>query len=205
MITLSLALVGAYLIGSVPFGMILTRLFGGQDLRSVGSGNIGATNALRAGGKAIGITTLLLDALKGTVGALVALALIGDAAPAWAEPAALAAPVLGHVFPVWLLFRGGKGVATALGVLAVADWRLLVLGALVFLVFAVPTRYVSLGSVLAALAVGVGAFFWHGAAPIAWGILVVALLVIGRHHENIARLIKGEEHKIGAGKEGRSR
>ncbi|MBP7147181.1 MAG: glycerol-3-phosphate 1-O-acyltransferase PlsY [Acidobacteria bacterium] len=204
-----LALAAGYLCGTIPFGLLLVRLFRNTDLRTVGSGNIGATNALRFGGRWLGVATLVLDALKGAGGYLLARWLWPDAASAAAWHGALAlAPVLGHCFPPWLGFRGGKGVATALGVLAVVDPRLLAVGAAVFLALALATRWVALGSVGAALAVAVAGFALPprdappagGAVfPLACGIAVAAVVVIARHHTNIARLLRGTEPKLGAG------
>src|SRR6266853_3905928 len=136
-----------YLLGSIPFGLVLTRLAGLGDIRQIGSGNIGATNVLRTGSKALAALTLAFDALKGS-----AAALIGGA---WSEEAALAggaAVVIGHMFPVWLGFRGGKGVATALGVLLVLAWQVALLSALVWLAMAAILRYSSLAALVAAIA-----------------------------------------------------
>ncbi len=190
---------GAFLCGSIPFGLLLVKLAGKGDVRAHGSGNIGATNVSRVGGKALGILTLLLDILKGFLPVFLAKRLgLDDTA---LSLLALAA-VLGHMFTPWLKFRGGKGVATALGV-ALAFKAAMVLPALgVFIVLLLLFRYVSLGSVLAAVALPL-ILVWQGAAPlvlILWAGL--ALLVILKHHENIRRLLQGTESPLwGAKKE----
>ena len=193
------AIAGAYLLGSIPFGLILVRLFRGTDLRATGSGNIGATNALRSGSPVLGIATLALDLGKGVVAALLARALLGPPDAGWAAAAAgIAAPVIGHCMPIWLRFRGGKGVATGFGVLLVTDPVLTGMALVVFLLLAVPTRYVSLGSVGAALTVAIGGVL-RSASPAAGAALVlVAALVIVRHHENLRRLVAGTEGRLGS-------
>ncbi len=197
--TLALGCFGAFLCGSIPFGLVLVKVAGKGDVREHGSGNIGATNVSRVGGKALGILTLLLDIAKGFLPVFVAKHL------GWGEAAlsllALSA-VLGHVFTPWLKFRGGKGVATALGV-ALAFRAAMVLPALgVFIVLLLVFRYVSLGSVMAALALPL-LLFCKGAAPpvlLPWAGL--SLLGIAKHHENIRRLLKGTESPLwGAKKE----
>ena len=190
---------GAFLCGSVPFGLLLVKLAGKGDVRAHGSGNIGATNVSRVGGKALGILTLLLDILKGFLPVFLAKQLgLGESI---LSLLALAA-VLGHVFTPWLKFQGGKGVATALGV-ALAFRVAMVLPALgVFLVLMLAFRYVSLGSVMAAAALPV-TLVWMGATPLVillwFGIVLVVIL---KHHENIRRLLKGTESPLwGAKKE----
>ena len=183
-----------YLLGSIPFGLVLTRLAGLGDIRQIGSGSIGATNVLRTGSKALAALTLAFDALKGS-----AAALIGGA---WSEEAALAggaAVVIGHMFPVWLGFRGGKGVATALGVLLVIAWKVTVLAALLWLATAAVFRYSSLAALVAAVASIVLAALLID--PTRAGLIAgIALLVILRHHENIRRLLAGTESRISFGK-----
>ncbi len=198
----------SYLLGSVPFGYILVRLFQGVDVRSIGSGNIGATNVARTGGKGLAITTLLLDALKGWLPVFLVLHLQGvpasDAAQlhTLASLAALAA-VLGHMFPVWLRFKGGKGVATGLGVfLALAPLAMLI-AMVPFFVIVAFTHYVSLGSILAAATFPVALWRLEGdlfPAPALAMCVGVSLLVIVRHHQNIGRLLAGTESRLGAGK-----
>jgi glycerol-3-phosphate acyltransferase PlsY len=191
---------GAFLCGSVPFGLLLVKLAGKGDVRAHGSGNIGATNVSRVGGKALGIVTLLLDIAKGFLPVFLAKRLGFE--PAVLSLLALAA-VLGHMFTPWLKFRGGKGVATALGV-ALAFRAAMVLPALgVFILLLLIFRYVSLGSVMAAVALPL-ILAWRGGTTPAilflWAVL--ALLVILKHHENIRRLVKGTESPLwGAKKE----
>jgi len=197
--TLILACLGAFLCGSIPFGLVLVKLAGKGDVRQHGSGNIGATNVSRVGGKALGIVTLLLDVLKGFLPVFIAKKLgLGESV---LSLLALSA-VLGHVFTPWLKFKGGKGVATALGV-ALAFRAGMVLPALgVFIVLLIAFRYVSLGSVLAAVALPV-ILVWKGATPVVLLLWVdISLIVILKHHENIRRLLKGQESPLwGAKKE----
>ena len=191
--------VGAYLLGSIPFGLLLGKLFGREDVRRAGSGNIGATNVARVAGPAAGILTLILDTAKGSAAVLLAARLSHDDA-FWMMIAALFA-LAGHCFPIWLGFRGGKGVATAAGVFAVLC-PLAVLGATVLFVFVVLFwRFVSLGSISAAAAMPLLIyFFWapHHAPPhiITFGTLAAAVLIIYRHKGNILRLVQGEEPKF---------
>ncbi|QJP12925.1 glycerol-3-phosphate 1-O-acyltransferase PlsY [Starkeya sp. ORNL1] len=187
---LSLAL--GYLLGSIPFGLIITRLAGTQDIRTIGSGNIGATNVLRTGRKGLAAATLVGDALKGVVAVLVARAL-------WGEQAALLAGLaafLGHVFPVWLHFKGGKGVATFLGVALGLFWPAAIAFAVVWLSCAKLTRYSSLSALIASVAAAIAAYLL-GNAPAALLLGLLAVLIWITHRANIARLIAGTEGKIG--------
>jgi len=181
----------AYLVGSVPFGLLLTRLAGAGDLRGIGSGNIGATNVLRTGRKGLALATLVLDALKGALPAWLLYRYLG---PDIAVAGGLGA-VLGHCFPVWLRFRGGKGVATAAGVVL----ALTPLAALpVILVFAAVvglSRYVSLASILAAIAAPVAAYAL-GWVQFAELYLLLALIIVAKHHANIRRLLAGNESRL---------
>jgi glycerol-3-phosphate acyltransferase PlsY len=203
-----LALLAGYLLGSIPFGLLLTKAAGAGDLRSIGSGNIGATNVLRTGRKGLAAATLLLDALKGTVAVLIvydiALRYGGDNAfdhrhlhdaVQYSYIAGLGA-FLGHVYPAWLRFLGGKGVATFIGVLIGVNWPVAVLFGIIWLAVAVFTRYSSLAALCAT--VGVVLFYlvtgWTGLSFI----LVIAVLLILKHHANIRRLLDGQESKIGA-------
>jgi glycerol-3-phosphate acyltransferase PlsY len=198
--------VGSYLLGSIPFGYILVRVFQGIDVRSIGSGNIGATNVARTGGKGLAIATLALDAFKGWLPVFLVLMIpdkfVGGQGHTLAAFAALMA-VIGHMFPVWLGFKGGKGVATGLGVfLALAPKAVLIAVAL-FLAIVLFTRYVSLGSILAAATFPV-ALWWlerNLFPPVALAMCAtVALLVIIRHHQNIGRLWAGTESRFGVRK-----
>jgi glycerol-3-phosphate acyltransferase PlsY len=190
---LAAAVIG-YLLGSIPFGLVLTRLAGLGDIRQIGSGNIGATNVLRTGNKALAALTLVFDVLKGS-----AAALIGSA---WSEEAALAggvAVIIGHMFPVWLGFRGGKAVATTLGVLLVLAWPVAVLAFLVWLVMVAIFHISSLAALVAAVAsVALAAALVEPGR--AWLIAGIALIVILRHHDNIRRLLAGTESRISLGK-----
>lgn len=195
-------LAAAYLLGSIPFGYLLVRVFRHQDVRSTGSGNIGATNVARSGGKSLGLLTLLLDALKGYLAVIIAMHFAPSTlhgASNLAISAAVAA-VIGHVFPVWLNFRGGKGIATALGVfLALVPWvALSALG--LFVVIVAITRLVSLGSILAAVSIPLFALLWVPArsAALLPGLTCISLLTIVKHHANIVRLLKGKESRFGS-------
>lgn len=190
------AIIGGYLSGSVPYGLILTRMAGHGDIRKVGSGNIGATNVLRAGGKKLAIITLLLDGLKGTVPVLIAKEVHMD----YAVMTALAA-FLGHLFPVWLKFKGGKGVATSIGVMLALQWQLGLAIICVWLLVAMTTKYSS-AAALAAFAAAplLAAVLSGGDYQMIVISLIVSVIVWLRHHENIARLAKGTEGKINLAK-----
>jgi glycerol-3-phosphate acyltransferase PlsY len=183
------ALAFGYLLGSIPFGVILTRLAGTQDLRSIGSGNIGATNVLRTGRKGLAAATLIGDALKGTI-AVLAFARADD--PSFALAAGFGA-FIGHLFPVWLKFKGGKGVATYIGVLF---WPIGLLFCLIWLATAALTRYSSLAALIASAATPI-ALWVSGWPPAALLFAVLTLLLFTRHRENMARLLSGTEGKIG--------
>lgn len=201
------AIAGGYLLGSIPFGLLLTRTAGLGDIRNIGSGNIGATNVLRTGRKGLAAATLLLDGAKGAVAVLIA----GHWGPDMALLAGLGA-VLGHLFPVWLRFKGGKGVATALGVLIAVDWHVGLAACATWLIVAAIFRMSSLASLLAVAA----APFYAWYLPLLWApsnimggdlqeaelAAVIALLVWAKHHTNIRRLLRGEEPRIGAAKHG---
>jgi glycerol-3-phosphate acyltransferase PlsY len=194
----------AYLLGSIPFGYILVRVFRKEDIRATGSGNIGATNVARSGAKGLGILTLLLDLLKGFVAVKIA-GHLAPGAPGFPSDLAVAAgiaAVLGHVFPIWLGFKGGKGVATALGVfLALAPLAALCALGVFIVIFAI-TRYVSLASILAAAMMPLFCLLWMpDRSPIfVGGIIFIALLVIAKHHANISRLKQGKESRFGSKK-----
>ncbi len=193
--TLAITFVLAYLLGSVPFGVVITRVMGLGDLRSIGSGNIGATNVLRTGNKAAAAATLVLDAGKGAVAVLVARAVFGETA---AMVAGLAA-FLGHLFPVWLGFRGGKGVATFLGIMLALAWPVGIAACLTWLATAFASRFSSLAALVAAAATPV--WLWvFGRTDAVWLGVALAVLVFVRHHTNIRRLLAGTEPRIGKGK-----
>jgi glycerol-3-phosphate acyltransferase PlsY len=196
--------VAAYLFGSIPTGYLLVRLFRHQDIRTFGSGNIGATNVLRSGGKGLGAATFFIDILKGSaavwLGALAAPHLMPSIAPRNIEALAALCAVLGHMFPVWLRFRGGKGVATGFGVfLVAAPWGAIAAITVFFIVLGI-TRYVSLASILGAASFPF--FAWalvKGDRP-PFFIAVqfaVAFLIIAKHHQNIRRLFSGQEARFG--------
>jgi len=189
----------AYLLGSIPVGWIVARLFFKTDIRSKGSGNIGATNALRQFGTTVGLIVLLLDMSKGIIAVLLAKSIYGSGTMMVVICGLLA--ILGHVFPIWLKFKGGKGVATAAGVFIALTPISLLIALLVFIVVVAITRYVSLGSIMAALsllAVNVISIFRQPHKDYALLILVVLIvaMIIYKHKENIARLIRGNENKI---------
>ena len=188
------AIIGGYLSGSVPYGLILGKLAGLGDIRAAGSGNIGATNVLRLGGKKLGTATLLLDALKAAVPVLVAKQFHMD----YAVLTALAA-FTGHLFPVWLKFKGGKGVATTLGIMWGLSWPVGAIACAAWLVIAAAFRYSSLAALLSVVVAAVAAWFLTDPRAAMLLTLLVPLVWV-RHHENIARLLNGTESKIGGGK-----
>jgi len=187
-----LALLFGYLLGSIPFGLLITRAAGLGDVRKIGSGNIGATNVLRTGNKGLAAATLLLDALKGTAAVLIA----GRYAPEFALWAGFGA-FIGHLFPVWLGFKGGKGVATYLGVLIGLAWQVALIFAVVWLAVAFLFRYSSLAALVAAVVVPIALYFLS-MPQIAGLFAVMSLIVIIKHRANISRLTAGTEGKIGA-------
>lgn len=191
--TLILAAILGYLLGSVPYGLLLTRAAGLGDIRAIGSGNIGATNVLRTGNKGLAAATMILDALKGAVALLLARWLWGEDAALVAGVAAMA----GHAFPVWLGFKGGKGVATGAGVLLAAQWWLGVGALLVWIVMLAITR-ISSASALAACAAAPVLALISGDLRLALFALGLALLVAWRHKANIQRLIAGTEPRVGS-------
>jgi glycerol-3-phosphate acyltransferase PlsY len=189
---LPLALVIGYLFGSIPFGLVLTKLAGTQDIRSIGSGSIGATNVLRTGRKSLAAGTLLLDALKGTAAVVIAGYIAG---PNAAMAAGLGA-FLGHLFPVWLKFKGGKGVATYIGVLLGLFWPGMVVFCLLWLATAFTTRYSSLSALVAAFITPMF-LWWFGHLALAALFAMLTLLLFYAHRENIKRLQAGKESRIG--------
>jgi glycerol-3-phosphate acyltransferase PlsY len=181
-----------YLCGSIPFGVLLTRLAGAPDVRAIGSGNIGATNVLRTGRKGLAAATLLGDMLKGTVAVLPTAYVLGHD---FAIMAAVGA-FLGHLFPVWLRFRGGKGVATYIGLLLALAWPAAILFCAIWLTVAALTRYSSLAALIASAATP-AFLWWQGDVPDAQLFLLLAVLLWIMHRANIARLMNGKEGKIG--------
>ena len=190
--TTALAFVFGYLLGSIPFGLLLTRAAGGPDIRAIGSGNIGATNVLRTGNKVLAAATLLCDMLKGSF-AVLAAARYGD------DPmlAAALGAFLGHLFPVWLKFKGGKGVATYIGLLIGLYWQAALFFCIVWLVVAGVTRYSSLAALVAS-ALTPPAIWYFGLPIVAALFLLLTVLLWFMHRANIARLLNGSEGKIGA-------
>ena len=191
-ISYPLALVIGYLLGSIPFGLVLTRLAGTQDLRTIGSGNIGATNVLRTGRKGLAAATLILDALKGTAAVLIGGYLGG---PDGAMLGGLGA-FLGHLFPVWLKFRGGKGVAVYIGILIGLIWPAAILFCLIWLALAFTLRYSSLSALTASVITPI-VLWLVGHTALATLFAALTLLLIYMHRENIKRLMAGTEGKIG--------
>ena len=190
-----LALAAAYLLGSVPFAIVLVRLFRGVDVRTQGSGTAGATNVLRTSGRGLAVATMLLDVGKGVAAVLLMRATTYD--PRWLGAAAVAA-ILGHIFPVWFGFRGGKGVATAIGGFAVLSWGavLTVVGA--FLLVVAATRFVSLGSVTAACLLPlVLRLLFHAPDAVVVAAAATTLLIVVSHRANVRRLLAGTERRLG--------
>ena len=186
------ALAGGYVLGSIPFGLVLTRIAGLGDIRAIGSGNIGTTNVLRTGRKDLAAATLLLDGGKGAAAALIA--------AAWGPDMALVAgfgALIGHLYPLWLRFKGGKGVATALGVLLALAWPVGVAACATWLAVAAVFRYSSLAALLSLAAAPLYAWLLMGDLQMVEFGAIVALLIWAKHHANIRRLLKGEEPKIG--------
>jgi glycerol-3-phosphate acyltransferase PlsY len=186
------ALVVGYLFGSIPFGLLLTRIAGTKDIREIGSGNIGATNVLRTGRKGLAAATLVCDILKGTVAVLIASAFWGHSPALFAALGAFA----GHLFPVWLRFRGGKGVATYIGVMLGLAWPSTLIFGAVWAGVAAATRYSSLSGLIASIAT-LGFIVWQGDRDLSLLCLGLTIALWITHRENIARLLKGTEGKIG--------
>lgn len=197
--TLFLLVAVGYLLGSIPFGVILTRLFGAGDLRQIGSGNIGATNVLRTGRKGLAAATLVLDGAKGAVAVLLARHFV----PELGDHAAMiagAAAMIGHCYPVWLRFRGGKGVATLLGLALALAWPIGLVFAVVWIGTVLLARISSLGGMLGAVSAPIAALAF-GYPIYAVGLAGLAVIVLWRHRENITRLRAGTEPRIGGKKD----
>jgi glycerol-3-phosphate acyltransferase PlsY len=210
-----LVIIVAYLLGSIPFGYLIVRTKEGSDIRQTGSGGTGATNVSRRAGKVAGVLTLLLDAFKGAAAVLIAMWVLSvpsvgadrgvaiQVSTAWWVAAAALAVMIGHIFPVWLKFRGGKGVATGVGVFLVLMPAVVGIAALIFVGIVLVTRYVSLGSMIAALSIPVLALLKHkfvspnaNFAPLMTVAVVGALLIVFAHRENVGRLVLGRESKF---------
>lgn len=194
MMTIVLFIVIAYLIGAIPCGVILTRLAGGEDVRKSGSGNIGATNVYRVAGRKLGVVTLLLDTLKGVIPVLIAVKLFPDNMTAIALVAA--ATFLGHLFPVYIGFKGGKGVATALGIFLVLSPLAILIALILFVAVVWQWRYISLGSIIAAAACPFLIALVENSFPLFLAGLFIGGMVIYRHRANIQRLREGTENKF---------
>ena len=208
----------AYLLGSIPSGYILVRLVRHEDIRAVGSGNIGATNVVRSGAKGLGALTFALDAAKGWLAVVFATGVLPMLPERWVQhdaaytfhvgaAAALAAicALLGHIFPVWLGFRGGKGVATAFGVFLALSWPVALISLGVFILATALLRIVSLASILGAIAIPVAAFALPPHADRGWAVLLAMIvgpsIVVIKHHANIRRLLNGTEYRFGEKKQ----
>lgn len=186
-----LAIVVGYLLGSIPFGLLLTRIAGKGDIRDIGSGNIGATNVLRTGSKGLAAATLLLDAIKGAVAVLLAQRFWPDAINF-----AAAGALVGHLYPIWLRFQGGKGVATLLGILIPLFWPSALVYAAIWLGLLFALRISSVAGMTAAISAPITAAVFGKMALVPM-LLGFAVLIIWKHHENIRRLLKGEEPRVG--------
>jgi glycerol-3-phosphate acyltransferase PlsY len=199
-----ITLTTAYLLGSIPFGYLLVRFVRQEDVRETGSGNIGATNVVRAGGATLGVFTLILDAMKGFIAVFITMQLAPNTAngPSTLAIAAAVAAVVGHVFPVWLRFKGGKGIATALGVFIALVPMVALASVAVFALIVATTRLVSLGSILAAVSIPFLAILLvpHRSTALLEGLSFISLLSIVKHHANIVRLLKGTESRFGRSK-----
>ncbi|MBR2273838.1 MAG: glycerol-3-phosphate 1-O-acyltransferase PlsY [Alphaproteobacteria bacterium] len=191
------ALMG-YLIGSIPFGLLLTKMAGYGDIRKIGSGNIGATNVLRTGNKTLALLTVLCDASKAGIAAILAYYFLAktESTAITASLVAGAFGVLGHNFPVWLKFKGGKGVASSFGFILATCWPVALIALAVWLIMAFIFKYSSLSALTAALFVPLTSYFLAPSAEYTWVYSAIVALVIIRHHANIRRLLKGEESKI---------
>jgi glycerol-3-phosphate acyltransferase PlsY len=195
--TVALYALGAYLLGSIPFALVVSRAMGLADPRTYGSGNIGATNVLRSGNRLAALLTLFGDAAKGWLAVLVA-RLLGASDEVIAIVAFTA--FLGHVFPVWLRFRGGKGVATAAGVLIAIDWRIGLATIVVWLAVLAASRYSSLGALVSAVFAPLLTAYLLGVGPILYAVMAMSVLLALRHHANIRKLVRGEESRVGVKK-----
>ena len=194
--SLIITLIVSYLVGAIPCGVVLTRLSGAEDIRKSGSGNIGATNVYRTAGRKLGVLTLVGDIIKGVIPVIYAVAVVHYNL----EQVALVAGAtfLGHLYPVYIGFRGGKGVATALGIYLVLSPLAVLIAAVVFVVLVGIWRYISLGSITAAAVFPLLIYLLEGSLPLLYASLFISLMVIWRHRENIGRLLSGTENKFKA-------
>jgi glycerol-3-phosphate acyltransferase PlsY len=191
---MALLLIAAYVLGSVPFSYLIARRFGVADVRTVGSGNVGATNVLRSAGRTAGAIAFALDAGKGAAAALLAQSLYPQGS---LPPLAASAAVLGHMYPVWLSFRGGKGVATGAGAfLPLAPWAAAA-GLVAFVATAAASRYVSLGSVVGTAVLAVSAFLLGAPPAVCWSAAGTGALIVWKHRGNLERILRGEERRVG--------
>jgi glycerol-3-phosphate acyltransferase PlsY len=188
------AIIAGYLLGSIPFALLVSRHLSGVDLRRIGSGNVGAANVVRASGIMAGVVVALLDTAKGAAGVIVAVRLSSDSV---APAAAGFAAIVGHVYPIWLGFRGGKGVATACGVFSLLAPAAVAPALIIFLLTAWLTKYVSLASVLATIVVAPLAYATGSPAPIVMAALAASILIVFRHRSNVVRLKAGTEARFG--------
>ena len=193
------ALLIGYLLGAIPFGVLLTRATGAGDLRTIGSGNIGATNVLRTGRKGLAALTLLLDAAKGAAAILLVRLVFPDEPQH--DPLAAFGALIGHLYPIWLRFRGGKGVATFLGILAALQWQIALAAAAIWLLMLALTRYSSLAGMTMAMSAPVVAALL-GRFDLALLLLGFALLIVWKHRANLERLLSGSEPRVGSGGSG---
>jgi acyl phosphate:glycerol-3-phosphate acyltransferase len=193
---LLLVVIIAYLIGSIPFGYLIVRATGGGDVRETGSGGTGATNVSRRAGRAAGIITLILDALKGALAVMIVKSIWNADNTDWLISAAAVAVIVGHIFPIWLRFRGGKGVATGAGVFLALATIVVLCAAVIFFAVVALTRYVSLGSILAAASIPLFVWLFVDQTPLLVAAILGALLIVFAHRGNIARLLSGTEPRI---------
>lgn len=195
--TIAIAVLVAYLLGSIPFALVISRVFHLADPRTYGSGNPGATNVLRSGNRTAAALTLLLDAAKGTLAVLLAKAYAEQLGGSTGIALVAMAVFLGHLFPVFIGFRGGKGVATALGILLGIAFWLGLLSVAIWLVVAIATRYSSLASLVGTVTAPIAYFLLVGSPPLTAALIVIALGIVARHHANIRKLLAGTESRIG--------
>jgi acyl phosphate:glycerol-3-phosphate acyltransferase len=195
--TIAIAVLVAYLLGSIPFALVISRVFHLADPRTYGSGNPGATNVLRSGNRTAAALTLLLDAAKGTLAVLLAKAYAEQIGGSTGIALVAMAVFLGHLFPVFIGFRGGKGVATALGILLGIAFWLGLLSVAIWLVVAIATRYSSLASLVGTVTAPIAYFLLVGSPPLTAALIVIALGIVARHHANIRKLLAGTESRIG--------